>query len=463
MEKLEDKYLKLLGSRILSELNDLKRTVESASSELDLTVTKLQAAVEGQLTTQEVMEILFKLGQTYPIDISEILLVESDCTNGVKVCKASESKKSRRVFARSNRDNELTPYYEYRDTAMSNTSMFRPEWIEQLRVVKDCDPLNPDVVYNNGHLMHQVTFFIGPVNFYYEVEGIKYCQEMNTGDSNYITPFVKHSFASRDENEQALIIACTFGGEAKRAQKEMYNLGSEGVENFLLPKVNTNDATKSLILQHLENENMNAEILQSKIQKQNIDLDLNTLLSPDGDISYSQLCKLSKLINVEVYDLMVSQNAIDDQVIMTKSNLDNIYCYPQFQKTQYRIQPLVRTSRLANVKSFDIEVLAQSYSAKLLWQSTLHQYVYNYGDCSVDLFWSYGSESYTSTIEAGDSCYLQPNLPHCFVNSSSARGRLINIRIPGAINLDVQREISAFADLERITSETKSWFNPKGS
>ena len=152
MEKLEDKYLKLLGSRILSELNDLKRTVESASSELDLTVTKLQAAVEGQLMTQDVMEILFKLGKTYPIDISEILLVESDCTNGVKVCKASESKQSRRFFARSNRDNELTPYYEYRDTAMSNTSMFRPEWIKQLRVVKDCDPLNPDIVLSLIHI-----------------------------------------------------------------------------------------------------------------------------------------------------------------------------------------------------------------------------------------------------------------------------------------------------------------------
>ena len=55
---------------------------------------------------------------------------------------------------------------------MSNGSKFRPEWIEMLRIVDDNDPYNPDVIYNNGHLMHQVTFFVGPVNFYYEIEGL---------------------------------------------------------------------------------------------------------------------------------------------------------------------------------------------------------------------------------------------------------------------------------------------------
>eukprot|EP01050_Picozoa_sp_SAG11_P012331 SAG11_NODE_1364_length_5109_cov_2.966866_7_plen_80_part_00 len=58
-------------------------------------------------------------------------------------------------------------YYAYRDSAMSRLGPFRPEWIEELRVVSDPDPENPDVGYNNGHLMMQTTFFIGPVNFYY--------------------------------------------------------------------------------------------------------------------------------------------------------------------------------------------------------------------------------------------------------------------------------------------------------
>ena len=37
--------------------------------------------------------------------------------------------------------------------------------------MSDNDPYNPDVAYNNGHLMHQMTTFVGPVKFYWEVNG----------------------------------------------------------------------------------------------------------------------------------------------------------------------------------------------------------------------------------------------------------------------------------------------------
>jgi hypothetical protein len=42
-----------------------------------------------------------------------------------------------------------------------------------VRHVEDSDPHNPDVVYNKGHLLQQHTFFLGDVNFYYEVRGVK--------------------------------------------------------------------------------------------------------------------------------------------------------------------------------------------------------------------------------------------------------------------------------------------------
>ena len=38
-------------------------------------------------------------------------------------------------------------------------------------------------------------------------------QEMNTGDSNFITPFWKHSFTSRDSSKEAYIVAVTFSGD----------------------------------------------------------------------------------------------------------------------------------------------------------------------------------------------------------------------------------------------------------
>ena len=73
---------------------------------------------------------------------------------------------------------------------MSRLCLFKPEWISQLRVVNDNKPDNPDMVLNKGHNMHQYGLFVGPVNFYYEdINGEVHCSEMNTGDSNYITPF----------------------------------------------------------------------------------------------------------------------------------------------------------------------------------------------------------------------------------------------------------------------------------
>ena len=43
----------------------------------------------------------------------------------------------------------------------------------------------------------QTTLCLGPVDFYYEVGGQKFCVEANAGDTNFISPFVKHSFARR--------------------------------------------------------------------------------------------------------------------------------------------------------------------------------------------------------------------------------------------------------------------------
>ena len=72
-----------------------------------------------------------------------------------------ESKASSRILTRKDKSGQQTPYYDYRDTAMSRLAPFKPEWIQQLRQVQDNDPLNPEVQYNNGHLMMQTSIFIG--------------------------------------------------------------------------------------------------------------------------------------------------------------------------------------------------------------------------------------------------------------------------------------------------------------
>jgi len=182
---------KLIGNRILSEANDLKRTISSLASELNFDEQKLTQIVKGECDIEDTYEVINKMGKQYPINISDLYLDEDDSLNAVRIMRAEESKTSSRIFDRKDRTGERTPYYDYRDTAMSKLGPFKPEWIKELRVVEDDDPNNPDVAYNNGHFLHQATFFVGPVNFYWEVNGQKFCREMNTGDSNYITPSLK--------------------------------------------------------------------------------------------------------------------------------------------------------------------------------------------------------------------------------------------------------------------------------
>ena len=58
------------------------------------------------------------------------------------------------------------------------------------------------------HLMMQTTLFIGCVDFYWtDRHGVRQRRAMDTGDSNYISPFVPHSFTKRKADEEAIIIA----------------------------------------------------------------------------------------------------------------------------------------------------------------------------------------------------------------------------------------------------------------
>ena len=67
------------------------------------------------------------------------------------------------------------PYYEYRDTVMSCLAPFRPEWILDLCIVDNNEATNSKVQWNNGHFMHQFTYFIGEVNYYFKDESGKKC------------------------------------------------------------------------------------------------------------------------------------------------------------------------------------------------------------------------------------------------------------------------------------------------
>jgi len=380
---IKQKYFELIGSRIRSELNDLKRTPESAAKELKFNLSELNLILEGQASKSHINLLIEKMGEFYPIDISDLYILKDDCTNGIKVMTSQSSTKTTRVFNRKNKNSSLTPYYEYRDSAMSKLGPFKPEWIKELRYVDDNDPGNPEVAYNNGHFLHQLTFFVGPVNFYWKENGKCFCEEMNTGDSNYISPFYPHSFTSRDNSKEAIIIAVTFGGEVRRAQKEMYWLGPERVQKY-----------KNIFLKTIKSDFRPIIIHKNK--------------------------KLKK-------------------------------------KKNFLIKKLANPNHLNIAEGIELEILNTNTKTPD-FENSNHSFLYNYGDCKVIFNWEKDNFEHSRVLCPGDSVYIQPFIKYNFINNEFKNVKLIIYEVAGAINVLAQKELSYFADNERLTNETKTWF-----
>ena len=452
-------HIKLIGARIKSELNDLKRTPESAAKELEIDQKIINNIIEGNCEIKDVYMLINKMGSFYPIDSNDLYIPEEDCVNGVKIMRSDQSKISSRIFCRKNRTGSKTPYYEYRDTAMSKISPFKPEWIKELRMVNDSDPKNPDVAYNNGHFLHQTTFFIGPVNFYWEINGKKYSSEMNTGDSNYITPFYPHSFTNRDPSKEALIIAVTFGGDVRRAQKEIYLLGKERIEKSVIDYQNYNKAVHQLVQQHMENEKVSVSNLEEILKSKNLSTDINSLFDEDYTIQKSDIEMIASVLNIEISDLMIPQYKADEEVVIRHKKKNEGYFYPSKDNPLYKIYPLARTSKMPLMKGFDIEVLNKSIDMNNSFESLLHYYVYNYGENDIKFNWELNDVKYDEILHSGDSLYIQPLIKHAFSNYSGRDAGLLVIGVSGSINLLVQKELSYFSDIKRIANETKQWFD----
>ena len=444
-----------IGKRILSEANDLKRTVGALAKDICIDKKFMEQIISGQCELMDSYEVIKKMGSVYPIDISDLYLLEDDCNHAVKIMRAAESANTSRIFNRINKHKIKTPYYEYQDTAMSKLGPYKPEWIKELRVVDNNDPYNPDVIFNNGHFMHQTTFFVGPVNFYWEVNGEKFCREMNTGDSNYITPYWPHSFTNRDSEQEAYILAITFGGDVRRAQKELYALGHKS-KNYILEYRNRNRAINQLIKQHMINESLTIDHLIHLAEHKSIAIDLKRVMKMKGEIPTEDLRKIAVLLNIELDDLLIPIYKPEDEVVVKHSNTDNKYYYPEVNNILYRIEPLARTTKMPLLKGFSIEVITDQPVNNLI--TSLHSYVYNYGNSTVLLSWENEGCSYQETINSHDSFYMQPFVKHGF-SCSSGDGNIYVARVSGCVNLATQRELSYMSDVKRVFNETKCWFD----
>ena len=439
------------GQNFLGILNDIKRRPEDAAKELDVSLEEILSIISGKKPISQ--EIINRAIKIWPVNTRDFYITEDDCLTGVKIMKSEESKKSSRIMKRAGK-----PYYEYRDTVMSKVAPFRPEWIMELCYVDDNNPENPNAQWNNGHFMHQFTYFIGEVNFYYKgPNGEKKIAVMNTGDSMYITPFVPHTFTSRKGAKQnGLILALTYGGKLTGdSQQELSSLSSNIGSEYALDFSTRELAFASLLKFHREIASITISELSKRTNIQN-----NKILDFENAKkipSMEELSQIANALNVNTRDLLPNDK-MEKKVIVKKHNECKKWYYPENTKT-YEFTELASTTTLPFSKAFELNIL-NSNNTDLDLTMGLHQYIYNIGDTSVKLNWIFNGKDYQDTLNPDDSAYVKPFIRHNF----QGKGKLLVLGIGGKIVGDSQRELSFVGkeNARRAISETMQWFNPEG-
>ena len=446
----ESRENKRIGSNFIGILNDIKRRPSDAAKELEISNEEIQNIINGQIRLSS--EIISKATKIWPVNARDFYVMHDDCPNGLKIMRCEDSVKSSRIMHRAGK-----PYYEYRDTAMSSVGPFRPEWIEQLCIVDDNEPNNRQVQWNNGHFMHQFTYFIGDVNFYYiDENGEKKVAIMNTGDSNYITPFIPHSFATRKgAGKNGLILALTYGNNLSGdSQHELSSMGKKLAKEFALDFSSKETAGSSLIKFHRNNSSLT---LLELSERTNLRIEKLKDFENGKIPTYSEYAILAECLNVNIRDLLPYDKIANKVIVQFHKNTKKWF-YPEDIKN-YELVELANSNSLPYSKALEINVLNEN-DKTLDLKIGLHQYGYNIGETDVSISYESDDGLKTDIIKPGDSFYLKPFVEHNF----RGKAKLLVLRISGRITGEPQRELSLMGKkkITRIVNESLQWFDSKG-
>ena len=306
--------------------------------------------------------------------------------------------------------------------------------------------------------MHQFTYFIGDVNYYYlGPDGEKKVAIMNTGDSVYGTPFRPHSFTTRKgASKNGLILALTYGNQlAGDTQQELSVMGKELGMPYWLDFSSRKKALGALLNFHMTCASLSFEEFSKRT---GIDKDKLIQFEKGLEIpSYETIITLAKALNVNSRDLL-PPDVIEDKVIVKYYKDAPRWYFPESTKT-YHVVELSHSKTLPFSKAFEFTI-EKNNDDELDLQVGLHQYIYNVGDEDIKLNWQTKNAIKHDVLKPGYSAYIKPNIPHNF----RGKGKLMVLRIAGRIAGDAQRELSSFekSDAHRAISEISMWFDPQG-
>ena len=152
------------------------------------------------------------LSDAFVINQRDLLPLIPDTDRGIKPQTWDDTLKSIRTITRNG-----TSHYEYADLVLAReVPQMRPEYLKILITEGE------NVVINNGHILHQLTFLLhGQLEFYWRwppsSSGQVHKRIFNERDSWFIRAYVPHAFRSTNANDLAEIIAFTFssGGQLR--------------------------------------------------------------------------------------------------------------------------------------------------------------------------------------------------------------------------------------------------------
>ncbi|HKR12804.1 MAG TPA: hypothetical protein VJT15_12160 [Pyrinomonadaceae bacterium] len=453
-------YQQRAGATFRTLINDLKRNDEAAARELQVDASVIRALIAGEQPIS--LELIKKAVEIWPVNERDFFPIHDDTSNDVLIMRRSQSEASSRVFHRGG-----SAYYEYRDTAVSQVSMLRPEWIKMLHVVTDNDPENPSIQWNNGHFLYQFTYFVGEVNYYYEWKGRKFCVPMVTGDSVFGLPFARHSFASRNTDSRSLILALTYGGRLMGdGQHELGVLGEEVACKYVLPMEDPNEAQAALLRLHMMNGGYSTDYLSaaSGVGKDRLDRALK-----GQPLRAEELQSLADALRVPVRELIAGISDTTNGVIIVRRDDAPNWFLPTAESPCYRVRQLAVSRVTPYTKSLELDIYPH---AETNWQclvTGLHEYGYNHGESPIVLGWTCDGREYRDVIEPDDSFYIKPHVTHWFepsnYSTSATLPRILLLRVGGKVVGDAALEVSIIGreSLRRVVAETTCWYKAEKS
>ncbi|AKA09049.1 hypothetical protein SAZ_34550 [Streptomyces noursei ZPM] len=461
----DEGFRRRAGALLRSAAGDLRRTSRSAAADLGLTHADYAAHLAPEQGFS--WDLAQRAATVWPLNERDLVPVRNDCPRGVRVLRATESASSARVFQRGGID-----YYEYRATAMSRLASFRPAWIRMLSVVTDDDPHNADVHWNNGHMLYQFTYCVGPVNYYCRWNGRDHVLRMNTGDSIWGLPFSPHTFTARNAEEPAYVLALTYGGELMGdAQHELAALGPDTARGFALDTDSAAAAQGRLLRSYLD---ASALPLEHAAELSGIPAgrlagvaDGGTTLTPD------EVTALAAALRLSPRDLLpVVPDAVDG-VSFCPAATSRSWYHPSAGHRDYRVRELAGDRLHPHTRALEIHPQrADSDSADQAvtpLRTHQHQYLHNVGGGPVRMAWQHGGERYETVLEPGASAYVTPFVRAEFTRSG--RGdptdptRLLALRIGGRVTTEARSALGSMypGSLERCLHEDRQWYEERGT